>query len=326
MSLRIIKAGLLDTIQDTGRWGFQHLGINPGGAMDRFSSQLANALLGRDLHAPVIELHFPAAQILFTKAAVICLTGANFSPVINGRPVPINHPIAVAENSVLGFTHHNSGCRAYLSVANGLKLEPWLGSYSTHLKAACGGLSGRSLRQHDEIFFEEEQIGNFGSVNDFSILHWKAMEVVDSRTEIEFIFGSEWGWLTEASKQAFETGWHQLTAATDRMGYRLAGQQLKTTSSEQLVSSGVCFGTVQLLPDGQLILLMADHQTTGGYPRIAQVISAHLPLLAQKKPNDIIRFKLTSLKAAQEKLVAQKKYLQQLQIACKLKMEQLHKG
>ena len=146
---------------------------------------------------------------------------------------------------------------------------------------------------------------------------------MDTRNEIEFIIGSEWHWLTREAQETFLEHWFQITNEADRMGYRLAGQKLCSNTSEQLVSSAVSFGTVQLLPNGQLIILMADHQTTGGYPRVAYVISAHLPILAQKKPNDVIRFRLTSLEEAQKKFVNQKKYLQQLQIACKFKVEEL---
>src|SRR5215218_7060806 len=116
MSLKIIKAGILDTIQDLGRYGYQHQGINPGGAMDRFSASLANALLGKSLHSPVIEMHFPAAQICFQKPAVICLAGADFRPMLNREKVPLHQPIAIEKNAVLAFTGKQEGARCYLSV------------------------------------------------------------------------------------------------------------------------------------------------------------------------------------------------------------------
>ena len=155
------------------------------------------------------------------------------------------------------------------------------------------------------------------------MLHWKSGETVDNRSEMEFLMGSEWHWLTKEAQETFQNSWYQVSNEADRMGYRMAGNKLEMNRDEQLVSSAVSYGTVQLLPGGQLIILMADHQTTGGYPRIAYVISAHLPLLAQKKPNDVLRFRLTSLESAEQKLIKQKKYLQQLQIACKFKMENL---
>src|SRR5436305_971184 len=151
MSLKVIKAGLLDTVQDLGRHGYQHLGINPGGTMDRFAASLVNALLGKELTAPVIEMHFPASTILFLEPCVVCLTGADFSPLINGALVPLNQPLFVTADSVLKFTKPQSGARCYLSVLNELRLQKWLGGYSTNLKAKAGGYKGRKLEKDDEL-------------------------------------------------------------------------------------------------------------------------------------------------------------------------------
>jgi len=324
MSLKILRSGILDTIQDSGRCGSQHLGINPSGAMDCFSSQLSNAVLGKELKSPVIEFHFPSSQILFEKENIICICGADFLPTINNQPVPLHHPIVVNKNSILKFSKLQSGARCYLSLLNEINIEKWNSSYSTNLKANAGGFKGRPLLANDVIGCKE----NFGVSNilknrDLVVLPWKAQDTVDTRNEIEFIIGSEWHWLTKDARESFSEHWFQITNEADRMGYRLAGQKLFANTEEQLVSSAVSFGTIQLLPKGQLIILMADHQTTGGYPRIAHIISAHLPILAQKKPNDVVRFKLTSLEEAQKKLVKQKKYLNQLQIACKFRLEEL---
>ena len=323
MSLRIIRQGVLDTIQDLGRHGYQYLGINCNGAMDTFSAQLSNALLGKELSEPLIEIHFPASQILFEKEAIISITGADFSPYINDRAIPMDHPVAVNKDAVLRFEKPRTGARCYVSIAQELSLEPWLKSYSTNLKATAGGWNGRPLHKNDVIpFRNQSNLSNLLHGKDFLVLPWKANDVVDTRNEIEFIIGSEWHRLTRDAQELFQEHWFQITNEADRMGYQLAGQNLEAKNNEQLVSSAVCFGTVQLLPNGQLIILMADHQTAGGYPRVAHVISAHLPVLAQKKPNDVVRFKMTSLEAAEKKLLNQKKYLNQLQIACKFRMEE----
>lgn len=323
MSLRIIRQGVLDTIQDMGRYGYQYLGINCNGAMDKFSMQLANALLGKELNSPVFEIHFPSSQILFEKETIICITGAGFSPTVNDQSIPLHHPIAVNKKSVLKFEKLQTGARCYVSIFNELRLDKWMNSYSTNLKAGTGGIYGRSLLKNDVILFQNGlNISNLLHERSSAVLPWKAKDVVDTRNEIEFIIGSEWHWLTSDAQDLFQEQWFQITNEADRMGYQLAGQSLRTKHNEQLVSSAVCFGTVQLLPSGQLIILMADHQTAGGYPRIAYVISAHLPILAQKKPNDVVKFKMTSLEEAEKKLLDQKKYLNQLQIACKFRMEE----
>lgn len=321
--MRIIRQGVLDTIQDLGRYGHQYLGINCNGAMDKFSMQLANALLGKELDAPIFEMHFPSSQILFEKETIICITGADFLPTINGQSIPLHHPVAVNKNCLLKFEKLQTGARCYISILNELKLEKWMNSFSTNLKANAGGFEGRSLLKNDIIFLKNGlDLYNLLHQKEFLVFPWKASDVVDTRNEIEFIIGSEWHWLTKDSQDLLQDQWFQITNEADRMGYQLAGQSLEARTNEQLVSSAVCFGTVQLLPSGQLIILMADHQTAGGYPRVAHVISAHLSILAQKKPNDVIRFKMTSLEEAEKKLLNQKKYLQQLQIACKFRMEE----
>lgn len=324
MSLRIIRAGLLDTIQDTGRNGYQQYGINPGGAMDMYSCQLANALLGKDPDAAVIEMHFPAAQILFEKETIICLAGADFSPMINNNPVPLHHPIAISENSLLKFEKLQSGARVYLSVYGDLTIDKWLNSYSTNLKAGCGGFKGRGLARYDGIEFASTfPLKEILQDKDYLVLPWKANETVHNSNEVEFVIGNEWYWLNKDMQEEFQNHWYQITHQADRMGYRLAGIRLEANIKEQLVSSAVSSGTVQLLPNGQLIILMADHQTTGGYPKIAHVITAHLPILAQKKPNDVLQFKLTDLVTAEEKMEKQQKYLHEIQIACKFRMQNL---
>lgn len=318
MSLQIIKAGILDTIQDKGRYGHQHQGINPGGAMDRFSAALANALLGKDLNAPVIEFHFPAAQILFRQQTIICLAGADFSATINDESIALRQPVAVPANSALKFIRQKSGARCYLSTLHNFQLERWLGSYSTNLKAEAGGYRGRRLLKDDEITFEEIKIP---AISKQHSLPWMAGELKQHENEIEFITGNEWKWLTNNSQKDFLNNSFKISSSSDRMGYRLSGEELKLKSEQQLVSSAVSFGTVQLLPNGQLIILMADHQTTGGYPRIAHVISAHLPRLAQMHPNEEIKFVMTDIETAEYKFLQQQNYLPQLQNASKLKIK-----
>jgi len=324
MSLQIIKAGVLDTVQDLGRFGSQHLGINPTGAMDRYSAQLANALLGNGPGAPVIELHFPSTQFLFKKEAVIALCGADFQATINGSELPMDHPVIVGRNALLTFKKLRRGARCYIAMLNELLVEKWLGSYSTNLKTHSGGNRGRAFAASDELFFQElSMLAPILEGKDFMVLPWKANETVGASNEVQFIIGSEWYELTKEAQETFQSHWFQVTNDADRMGFRLAGQKLEVKEDEPLVSSAVSFGTVQLLPNGQLIVLMADHQTTGGYPRIAHVISAHLCILAQKKPADVLQFRMTDLSTAEEKMVQQQKYLEDIQNACKFRMQSL---
>jgi antagonist of KipI len=324
MSLRIIKAGVLDTIQDLGRYGFQHLGINPGGAMDCFAAQAVNMLVGNNIDEPVIELHFPASIFLFECETLIAIAGADFSASMNGEDIPLWQPIIVAKNSILQFQKWKQGARCYLAAREKLSIQKWLDSYSTNTKAANGGLGGRAFQKDDVIAFKEKNEYNiFLHDDDLAILRWKA-DILWNTTPIDRIAvapGNEWDWLTEESKNKFLKESFIVGSSADRMGYRLQGT-LNAKENGELVSSVVSFGTIQLLPNGELIILMADHQTTGGYPRIAHIASAHLPLLAQKQPGDKIYFRLTDQQHAEDLLLQQHQHLLQLQNACKFRLEE----
>jgi len=321
MSLSIIKPGLLDTLQDLGRNGYGSWGINPGGAMDRYAAQVANLLVGNCEHEAVIEIHFPGPQILFEQNTLIAITGADFSATVNDEEIPRWQPVVVRKNTVLQFSSLVEGARCYLSVHGGYCGEKWLNSYSTNLKAAIGGWHGQQLRKGDELPFKENTIyfaGLLKEESNFEVLPWRVNteKVYRWPHEIGFIPGREWESLSHASQENFTQNNFLIHPSSDRMGYQLKGISLAMDKPVELVSSAVSFGTVQLLPNGQLIVLMADHQTTGGYPRIAHVISAHLPKLAQLRPCDTIQFKRVDTAAAESLLKTQQKELHILQRAC----------
>ena len=326
MSLKIIKAGVLDTIQDLGRYGFQYLGINPGGAMDRFAAQVVNMLVGSEVSEPVIELHFPSSIFLFEQESMIAVGGADFSATINGEDIPVWQPVIIAKNSILQFEKWKKGARCYLAIREKIKIGKWLGSYSTNVKAASGGFNGRALQKNDEVSFKERNDYKcFLKDKDFVILPWKA-DILWKESPVDRIAivpGNEWELLTKESRKKIFKDLFVIGSLADRMGYRLQGA-LNAKQNCELVSSIVSFGTIQLLPNGELIILMADHQTAGGYPRIAHVASAHLPLLAQKKPGDKIQFRFIDQQDAEELLLLQHHHLQQLQNACKFRLEEFY--
>ncbi|HYM94190.1 MAG TPA: biotin-dependent carboxyltransferase family protein [Chitinophagaceae bacterium] len=324
MSIRIIKAGVLDSFQDWGRYGYRHLGINPGGSMDKFSATTANMLVGNSPDEAIIEMHFPASVFLFEKPALIALAGADFSASINGESIPLLHAVAVNKNTILQLQQPLYGARVYLAIKGGFKIDQWLDSYSTHLKAMVGGFNGRSLRKDDQIFFQEiNGLASLPGEKDFIILPWQADNNwnENSGEKLWILPGHEWEGLTQKSQDNFLNSSFTITNQSDRMGYRLNGSILEMKTNEELVSSAVSFGTIQLLPDGRLILLMADHQTTGGYPRTAHVITAHHSKAAQMKSGDQIYFHFTDLQTAESLLLKQQQHLLQLQNACKFKLE-----
>jgi antagonist of KipI len=326
MSLVIIKPGIQDTIQDEGRYGYQHLGINPGGAMDLYAMQVANMLVGNNANEAVIEMHFPAGAILFTQPILIAIAGADFSASINGDPIPHLHPVLVGKNDVLQFHQPVYGARAYLAVSGGLDIEKWIGSYSTNLKAKYGGFKGRSLQKQDELFLKLSTSFLQIRENEYRVLPWGADNKWPGETNELFILpGREWDRLTAEAKENLLMTSFVITRQSDRMGYRLNNIPLPLLSNEEVISSAVNFGTVQLLPDGRLIILMADHQTTGGYPRVAHVITAHHSKLAQYKSGDKIYFRLTDQLTAEDLWIKQQQHLLQLQNACTFRLkEYLH--
>ena len=325
MSLKILKAGMLDTIQDLGRLGYQQFGINPTGTMDRYAASIANILVGNKQNEAVIEMHFPAPSIFFEETTLIALSGADFDANINGRSIPLDQPVIINKDRTLQFRSLKSKSHCYLAVRGGMKIPTWLNSYSTNIKAEAGGYSGRRLLKDDVIELNSGTSYDLPGDDDFRILPWKANEEfgMASTIELMLIKSNEWDWLDKSSQEKFLKNPFYISPNSDRMGYRLASESLFAVIKTELISSAVNFGTIQLLPDGQLIILMADHQTTGGYPRLGNVISTHLPMLAQLKAGEEIRFKFTDHQTAEGLLIKQRQHLLQLEIACKLKLENL---
>jgi antagonist of KipI len=323
LAIKIIKAGISDTIQDKGRYGYQYLGINPGGAMDQYAMQAANILVGNDRAEAVIELHFPASVFMFTAPALIALSGADFDAAVNGEPVPLLHPICVGKNDVLQFQRPVNGARAYISVHGGLNIPQWLNSASTNLKAQQGGYKGRILQKGDELGLNRDTVFTTlireGAV---TVLPWSAVAYDrDTNTDIAVLPGREWDFLTPAAKELFLQKPFIITKQSDRMGYRLLNEPLLCDPHSEMISSAVAFGTIQLLPDGKLIILMADHQTTGGYPRVGHVISVHHSRLAQMNPGEGIRFRMTDPAHAENLFQQQQQHLLQLQNACTFRLD-----
>lgn len=324
MSFRIIKAGTLSTVQDLGRFGMQHLGVGSAGAMDKVSARVANYLVGNSETEAVLELHFPAPEILITSPALIAIAGADFSASFENLPIKTNAAFFAYQPGVLKFAKPIAGARAYLSVHGGLNIEKWNGSYSTMIKAGVGGLSGRWLKQNDEITFNKNiDLGSNnadGSVKKF--LWQSAIATTGLNQKISITKGREWDWLTPISQVEILSNEFRVSRQSDRMGIRMTGPTISKSTSEELISTGVTQGTIQLLPSGELIILMADNQTTGGYPRIAHVATSSIPFLAQGNPDDKVQFEMVDLKTAEERLLQQALDLDVLKRGCFIKLKE----
>ena len=290
MSILIQKPGIFTTVQNLGRYGYRRFGINPGGVMDRDAVRLVNNLLAKEEDATVLEMHFPAPQMLFEREATIVIGGAEFEPRIDDRPIPCWAIVNVRQGSTLTFLGKKLGNRAYLAIRPGLDVGAWLGSRSTNLSAKIGGFSGRRLEAGDRIEFDGDMPIPSKSAQ---ISLWFIPKYSSSPT-LRVLPGAEFEKLTEAGRQAFLNGDFKISNKSDRMGFRLKGDPVDLLDPDEMVSSPVSFGTIQLLPDRQMIILMADHQSTGGYPRLANVITRDLPLLAQLGPGDKVSFQLVT--------------------------------
>jgi len=324
MGIRILKAGVACSFRDKGRFGYQHLGIGPCGAMDTLAMKVANALVGNHLNEAVLEMHFPASQIEFQRDALICITGASFQPIINALPIPLHQPVYVRKGAELRFQLPVEGARAYLSVQGGFSLTQWLRSCSTDVHSKTGGHLGRLLQTGDVINLKQHNTFPSSIKKDVMVLPFSAnMQRWYTDAPILCLPSTHYHLLTPESKNAFEQTPFQLTTQSNRMGYRLQGTPLHMSTRTNQISSGVVMGSVQLLPGKQCIVLMADHQTTGGYPVIAHVIAAELPRLAQLSIGAILHFKLCDTTTAVSLLQTQHRHILQVQNASTFRLNQL---
>ena len=261
--------------------------------MDQTAARLVNTLLGNDENEAVLEMHFPAAEIEFDVDCTFATGGADFSAALNETAIRNWSSFTAFKGDVLRFTKPVSGTRAYVAVCGGLGGDEWLGSRSTNLVAGVGGYDGRKLKQGDRIELRGPRTVKPHTIAPSIIPKYSRFPTV------RIVESGEFGLLTAISEKAFLNDGFTITTNSNRMGYRLSGPPLHLLHKKEIVSAAVTFGTVQLLPDGQLIVLMADHQTAGGYPRLANVISADLPLLAQLGANDGVSFHLVSIEEAE---------------------------
>ncbi len=284
-------AGLLTTVQDRGRYGYQRFGMPVSGAMDVFSLELANLLVGNDPGDACLEATISGPELEFTGATWIAITGADMDPHLNGQGIPMNTAVDVRPGDRLGFRGLRSGCRAYIACAGGITVPPVMGSRSTYLRAGIGGFQGRALMPGDEMPLGEP-LGKPGlkKIPEGLIPEYKHEQT------IRIISGPEAHYFEIAGLRSFLSTEYTVTAQSDRMGYRLSGEPIRHKEGmTNIISAGISLGTVQVPGYGQPIILMADRQTSGGYARIANVIAADLTLIAQMRPGDIIRFKETTL-------------------------------
>lgn len=308
----VIKPGMLTTVQDLGRAGRQHWGIPAGGPMDRQAARVANLLLGNDENDPLLEITLTGPELKFLRDTWIAVTGAEIRGVTGWRPLKI------AEGQIVSLAEITRGARAYVAVAGGLEISRVLGGAGTLLRAGIGGWNGRALLAGDKLGARPgvlEASGNWSASTEFNA-------ATGADLNVRFLRGPQWDWFAAASRRTFLGKPFKVTATSDRMGIRLDGSALRLeTESRELTSEGVGFGSVQVPPDGKPIVLMADRQTIGGYPKIGHVIAVDLPRLAQARAGNLVRFQEISIEEAQALYIEQEHSLALLGMGVRAKIK-----
>ena len=308
MAIEILHPGLASSLQDSGRYHWQHLGVPVCGAMDLFSHRLANALAGNTGDPATLEMTLQGAKIRFLRHAVIVLSGADLSPCIDDKPVPMLSPLQVPAGAILSFGHRRTGARCYLAVKGGFAAPEVMGSQSTSQGAGFGGYHGRRLQKGDVLNFRWP----FHNISNLRLPFGIPDIFPQQRQVLRFIPGKHWKLLSDKEKNQFCHQTFSLSQHSDRMGYRLAGEPLVLSSAEEIYSEAVGRGTVQLPAGGEPIILMADSQTTGGYPKIAHIASIDMPYLAQALPGAEFTFQEISLYNAQLYSIQRQRWLNKI--------------
>jgi biotin-dependent carboxylase-like uncharacterized protein len=305
--MRVIQVqvpGLFTTLQDLGREGFGPMGVSPSGAADPISLRLGNRLVGNAEGAAALEMTLLGGAFLFPEGAIVALAGSDFGASLDGVPVDPWTSAEARPGQTLRLGPTSSGARCYLCVQGGIAVKPFLGSASTHILSGLGGLDGRPLRKGDVL--------NIGStIPSFRkrTLAPQALERLSPRKVLRVTPGPQSDWFPESSQHLFYSVPYRVTEESNRMGLRLEGPPIPENSGGQMISEGVSLGAIQIPHGGQPIILFVEQQTTGGYPKIANVISADLPSVGQLRPRDEIRFEQVDWETARALLQEQEKLL-----------------
>jgi antagonist of KipI len=305
-TIEVLRPGAMTTVQDLGRKGLLSAGVPVGGAMDRMALRVANMLVGNPENTPALETTMAGPLLRFKTETLVAVCGAVFAGVASWQP------FVVKAGEILSLANLGIGCRGYVAIAGGFVIKPVMGSASTYLRAGLGGHEGRALRNGDKL-----TVGPTTKTLSDAVVHWhlspSLLPPYSSGPVVRVTRGAQWSWFAESSQYQFFDEKFTVSPKSDRMGLRFTGQPLELAGPREMVSEAVAFGSVQVPPDGQPIVLMADRQTIGGYPKICDVVSVDLPLLAQLRPGDHAVFSLISLEQAQTLHMAEEHALSRLQ-------------
>ena len=305
-TIEVLEPGLLTTVQDMGRHGYQRYGVPVSGSMDQFALRAANLLVGNHAGAAGLEITLIGPRLRFLADTVIAVTGADLAPVLDGQPLPMWQAIDVYRGSTLAFTAIRDGVRAYLSVTGGIDVPVVLGSRSTFTRAGIGGLDGRALAQGDALSTLEGGTTDLGRNQGMPPTR---VPVYGHSHKVRVVLGPQSDAFTPQGMETFLSAAYTVSPQSDRVGYRLDGPRIEHVAGADIVSDGIPFGAVQVVGDGTPIILMADRGSTGGYTKIAAVISADIPSLAQAAPGDTVAFQSVTVEEAHQAIREQEQLL-----------------
>ena len=305
MPLFLTRAGFLTTVQDLGRAGFRQFGVSPGGALDPHGLRVANLLVGNDESAAGLEITFGGLHSRISDDRIAAWCGGDFEARCGSQSIPAGHPFLLRGDEELSIDRPRIGCRAWLAISGGLDVPLVLGSRSTDLRATFGGFNGRALRDGDNIPLAqhpEHATRLIDKLRAKKIAPWKPPHDWSTPAQREpvlrFVRGTDCGRFNDVTIQRIMDDAFIVSPDSDRMGVRFDAPELNRTDNVDLISEAVAPGTVQVPPSGKPILLLGDCQTIGGYPKIAHVITVDLPVAAQLRAGDQVRFREVSLAEA----------------------------
>ena len=295
MGIRILKAGMMTTVQDLGRTGYQSQGFSVAGVMDVRSFKIANLLLDNPENEAVLEFALIGSTLEFTAGTLIAITGGDFQPTINGEPAPMYTAIDIHKGDVLKFGSARTGSRGYIAFSSYLKISVVMGSRCTNMKSSIGGFKGRKLQDGDYIGFRiKRRYLPFFLSRTLELDEFNQNEVT-----LRVVLGPQDEKFSRQGIETFLSSEYTVTSDFDRMGCRLEGPFIARKETTDMISDGIAFGSIQVPSHGKPIILLADRQTTGGYPKIATVASVDIPWLVQRKTDHKVRFKAISVEEAQ---------------------------
>lgn len=318
--VKIIKPGLLTTVQDLGRYGYQQYGVTVSGVMDNVSARLANILVGNDEGEGLLEITMLGPEIEFLEDMVIAITGGELLPALNNNVVAMGKSLLVKKGDKLAFKGVKSGCRSYIAFSGGIEVPVLMGSKATFTRGNIGGYEGRALKAGDTLTIgtPKESLSSLAGKE----IHENLYEYKHT-IELRVVLGPQEKAFTEKGLQTFFANQYSVTNECDRMGYRLEGERIEHKDGGDIISDGISMGAIQVPSHGSPIIMMADRQTTGGYTKIGNVITVDLPKVAQAKPGDKIVFKETTLEEAHHLLKELESKIATLKQRCSIKEKEV---